>query len=74
MNRRTLFKAGAAGLALTTLKPYSIVFAQPAPRKVALVGTGWYGKSALLRLLQIDPAEVVAICDVDRKMLPGRPS
>ena len=71
MNRRTLFKAGAAGLALTTLKPYSIVFAQPAPRKVALIGTGWYGKSALLRLLQIDPAEVVAICDVDRKMLAG---
>ncbi len=71
MKRRTFLKAGAAGLALTTLKPYSIVFAQPKVRKVGLIGCGWYGKSALLRLLQIDPAEVVAICDVDRRMLAG---
>ena len=47
MNRRTLFKAGAAGLALTTLKPYSIVFAQPAPQ----------GRPDRLRLVwQVRPA------------------
>jgi predicted dehydrogenase len=34
-----------------------------------LIGTGWYGKSALLRLLQVEPAEVVALCDVDSRML-----
>lgn len=37
--------------------------------KVALIGTGWYGKMDLLRLLQVAKVEVVALCDVDRKML-----
>jgi predicted dehydrogenase len=34
-----------------------------------LIGCGWYGKSALFRLLQIAPVEVVSLCDVDSKML-----
>ncbi|WP_395093025.1 Gfo/Idh/MocA family protein [Armatimonas sp.] len=38
--------------------------------RVALIGSGWYGKCDLLRLLQVAPnAEVVALCDVDKKML-----
>ena len=40
--------------------------------RVALIGSGWYGKCDLLRLLQVAPnAEVVALCDVDKKMLDG---
>lgn len=40
--------------------------------RVALIGTGWYGKCDLLRLLQVAPhAEVVALCDVDKRMLAG---
>jgi predicted dehydrogenase len=39
------------------------------PRRVALIGCGWYGKCDLLRLIQVEPVEVVALCDVDKKML-----
>lgn len=38
-------------------------------KKVALIGSGWYGKCDLLRLIQVAPVEVVALCDVDKKML-----
>ena len=34
-----------------------------------LIGSGWYGKIDLFRLLQVAPVEVVSLCDVDRKML-----
>ena len=37
--------------------------------KVAVIGTGWYGKMDLFRLLQVTNAEVVALCDVDRRQL-----
>lgn len=39
------------------------------PRRVGLIGTGWYGKIDLLRLIQVEPVEVVSLCDVDSKML-----
>ena len=39
------------------------------PKRVALIGTGWYGKIDLFRLIQVAPVEVVALCDVDSTML-----
>lgn len=39
------------------------------PRRVGLIGTGWYGKADLLRLIQVEPVEVVSLCDVDSRML-----
>jgi predicted dehydrogenase len=36
---------------------------------VGLVGTGWYGKNDLFRLIQVAPVEVVSLCDVDRNHL-----
>ncbi len=39
------------------------------PLKVALIGTGWYGKSDLFRLIQVADVEVVALCDVDKNLL-----
>ena len=42
-----------------------------APLKVGLIGTGWYGKSDLFRLIQVAPVDVVALCDVDQHMLAG---
>jgi predicted dehydrogenase len=39
------------------------------PLKVALIGTGWYGKSDLFRLMQIANCDVVALCDVDSNLL-----
>ena len=38
-------------------------------KRVGLIGTGWYGKADLLRLVQVAPVEVVSLCDVDRQML-----
>jgi predicted dehydrogenase len=38
-------------------------------KRVGLIGTGWYGKCDLLRLIQIAPVEVVSLCDVDKHML-----
>lgn len=74
MNRRDVLKNAALGLsaaALPTALFPSGVFAAPASsrRRVGLIGTGWYGKCDLTRLMQIEPVEVVALCDVDQKML-----
>src|SRR5687767_4076767 len=68
MNRRDFVKAGAAGLALSALKSYAAEFADQ-KKRVGLIGTGWYGKCDLLRLIQVAPVEVVSLCDVDKKML-----
>ena len=38
-------------------------------KRVALIGTGGYGKIDLFRLIQVAPVEVVALCDVDSTML-----
>ena len=43
--------------------------APPKVMRVGLIGTGWYGKSDLLRLIQVSPVEVIALCDVDKNML-----
>jgi predicted dehydrogenase len=67
MNRRSFLQAGAAGLALSAAGAY----AAPADRvpRVGLIGCGWYGKCDLFRLLQVAPAEVVSLCDVDKRLL-----
>src|SRR5205823_1573480 len=69
MNRREFLQAGAAGLALTTVGGYAAEFADQKPKRVGLIGPGWYGKADLFRLIQVAPVEVVSLCDVDRKML-----
>ena len=45
------------------------LFSSVANRRVALIGTGWYGKSDLFRLMQVAPIDVVALCDVDQQQL-----
>jgi predicted dehydrogenase len=67
MNRRDFLRAGAAGVALSAAAPYGL--ADDKPIRAGLIGCGWYGKVDLLRLLQVAPAEVVSLCDVDKKML-----
>ncbi|MFO0810137.1 MAG: Gfo/Idh/MocA family oxidoreductase [Gemmataceae bacterium] len=39
------------------------------PLRVGLIGTGWYGKCDLFRLIQVAPVEIVSLCDVDQHML-----
>jgi predicted dehydrogenase len=48
---------------------YFPAFAAEQPKRVGLIGCGWYGKIDLIRLIQIAPVEVVSLCDVDRRML-----
>src|SRR6516165_5576896 len=67
MHRRTFLQTSAAGLALAASSNY--VAADDRPKRVGLIGTGWYGKCDLLRLIQIAPVEVVSLCDVDKQML-----
>src|SRR4051812_10060857 len=70
MNRREFLRAGAAaGIALSTFAPYVAGAADTKPLRVGLIGTGWYGKTDLFRLIQAAPVEVVSLCDVDKKML-----
>jgi predicted dehydrogenase len=69
MNRRQLLTTTAAGLAASNLGGYVAGAADEKPLRVGLIGTGWYGKIDLLRLIQISPVEVVSLCDVDKKML-----
>src|ERR1043165_2819711 len=68
MNRRHFFHT-SAGLALCAANGYAGEFADSKPKRVGVIGAGWYGKCDLLRLIQVEPVEVVAICDVDKKML-----
>lgn len=71
MQRRDfLALAPALLLSPSCLHPRAAALLSARPR-VALIGTGWYGKSDLLRLMQVADVEVVGLCDVDRKMLEG---
>ncbi len=67
MNRRQFIRTGAAGLGAAALG-FAQAGSTKAPR-VGLIGTGWYGKADLFRLIQVAPVEVVSLCDVDRRML-----
>ena len=68
MNRRQFIQAGAAGVFLASKRTYAEEVSQKT-RRVGLIGSGWYGKCDLFRLIQVAPVEVVSLCDVDKKML-----
>ena len=73
MNRRRFLHAGAAALtsaaAASAAGRYPAEFADEKPKRVGLIGCGWYGKVDLFRLIQVAPVEVVSLCDVDKNML-----
>jgi predicted dehydrogenase len=58
-------------MAMSALGAYGADLVNQKPRRVGLIGTGWYGKSDLWRLIQVAPVEVVALCDPDKQMLAG---
>src|ERR1051325_9648281 len=66
MHRRQFLKS-AAGLAVSSA--YAQPYDDEKKRRVGLIGTGWYGKSDLLRMIQVSPVEVVSLCDVDKRMV-----
>jgi predicted dehydrogenase len=71
IHRRTLLKGATASLTLAALHASGmpILFDTAKTYRVGLIGTGWYGKSDLFRLIQVAPVEVIALCDVDKNML-----
>ncbi len=71
MNRRQFVHTSAVGLALSAAaaRGFAAEFLDQKPARVGLIGSGWYGKADLLRLIQVAPVEVVSLCDVDKRML-----
>lgn len=70
MDRRQFMRGSAVAASVATAIA-SRAHAAPAakPRRVGLIGCGWYGKCDLLQLINIEPVEVVSLCDVDSTML-----
>ena len=76
MNRRKFLQTSAAGLAMSAVGSYAVGMTATKPKRVGLIGTGWYGKVDLMRLIQVTPVEVVLIVrrgqeDAGRRCRPG---
>jgi predicted dehydrogenase len=69
MHRRHFLKTGVSAASLALLHSRAFAAANEKPLRVALIGSGWYGKTDLLHLNQVAPIEVVGLCDVDSNML-----
>ncbi len=70
LSRRRFIKGATASLALATLDASGMnIFNAEKVYNVGLIGTGWYGKSDLFRLIQVSPVNVVALCDADKNLL-----
>ena len=69
IGRRGFMATGAGALGSWLAGPGAMAAESGAHKRVGLIGCGWYGKCDLLRLLQVAPVEVVALCDVDRSLL-----
>lgn len=70
INRREFLKGSFASLVLSSFGLYGFDLMYPTKAyRVGLIGTGWYGKSDLLRLMQVTKIEVVCLCDVDQLQL-----
>ncbi|MFI5183810.1 MAG: Gfo/Idh/MocA family protein [Vicinamibacteria bacterium] len=70
MDRRRFLKTTAVALAWSRLPGHAVAAGSSGKkRRVGLIGSGWYGKCDLFRLIQVAPVEVVSLCDVDKRML-----
>ncbi len=71
INRRRFLESASVSLAVSALGAYGAELVNQKPRRVGLIGAGWYGKSDLWRLIQVAPVELVSLCDPDQHMLAG---
>lgn len=70
MDRRTfLTQSTIAATTTAALATRAYAGETSQPRRVGLIGCGWYGKCDLLQLINIEPVDVVSLCDVDTTML-----
>ena len=56
INRRRFLQGASAALAASCLSAFA---KDDKVRRVGLIGTGWYGKSDLCRLIQVSPVDVI---------------
>ena len=67
INRRNFLKSSTAFMAFSALGSQGLdILFNNQVRRVGLIGSGWYGKSDLFRLIQVANVEVVAMCDFDK--------
>ncbi|MGD0580998.1 MAG: gfo/Idh/MocA family oxidoreductase, partial [Bryobacteraceae bacterium] len=69
MDRRRFLKTTLAAPAAFAIPEGYAALLDEKPKRVGIIGPGWYGKCDLIRLLQVAPVEVVSMCDVDKRML-----
>src|SRR5881409_870639 len=72
INRRRFLQKASAATALAALPALgadALDLVNGKPKRVGLIGAGWYGKSDLWRLVQVAPVDILSICDPDKKML-----
>jgi predicted dehydrogenase len=72
LNRRAFLKTSSAAATTAALPSFGADapdIMNGKPKRVGLIGAGWYGKSDLWRLIQVAPVEVVSVCDPDQNLL-----
>jgi predicted dehydrogenase len=69
MKRRDFIRSSSAALIGLSAFPAYAAQVSDQRKRVGLIGSGWYGKCDLFRLLQVAPVEVVSLCDPDAHML-----
>lgn len=69
MDRRKFIAGSTLAATAASLSTRAYAAAGDKKRRVGLIGCGWYGKCDLLQLINIEPVEVVSLCDVDSTML-----
>ncbi|WP_235297938.1 Gfo/Idh/MocA family protein [Portibacter marinus] len=72
INRRHFLKSSAAISAISALgwRGFDLIKSLET-LQVGVIGTGWYGKNDVLRLIQVADVNVKAIAEVDAKMAEG---
>jgi predicted dehydrogenase len=71
LSRRRFLQSASAFATFPALGGEALEIVNGKPKRVGLIGAGWYGQSDLWRLIQISPIEVVSLCDPDQQMLAG---
>lgn len=69
MDRRKFLRHTATAASVAAISSRAYAAQSSKPRRVGLIGCGWYGKCDLLQLMNIESVEVVSLCDVDSNML-----
>jgi predicted dehydrogenase len=69
LTRRRALQLAASAVGSSAISARAYCGEATRPKRVGLIGAGWYGKSDLWRLIQVAPVDVVSICDPDQNML-----